>query len=225
MKFVISLGGSIIVPNEIDINFLIAFRELIRERIKCGDQFVLVTGGGMTSRRYQIAGKFLGILKREDLDWLGIYSSRLNAHLLQTMFGEHAYHQVLTNPVQKSNWNTGVLIVGGWKPGWSTDYVAVSFAKKFNIKNVLNLSNIDYVYDKNPRENNDAKPFKNISWTNFRKLVGDEWNPGLHVPFDPIASIFAENLALKVVVLKGTDLKNMSKFFSDKKFKGTVIQS
>ncbi len=225
MMYVISLGGSVIVPDEINVKFLASFKRLIRQRIKLGDSFIIVTGGGKVSRRYQNASRELGILNRQDLDWLGIYSSRLNAHLLQVIFNEQAYSKVVTSPSQKHCWISGVLVVGGWKPGWSTDYVAVSFAKKCNIKTIINLSNIDYVYDKNPKEHTDARPLKNITWKDFRVLVGNKWDPGVHVPFDPIASIFAENLNLKVVILQGLDLKNLSKVFNNKKFKGSVIEN
>jgi uridylate kinase len=223
MDYIISLGGTIIVPDNISINFLVKFKTLICKRVKNGDRFIIVTGGGRTSRNYQIAGRALGVLKREDLDWLGIYSSRLNAHLLQVMFGDYVFSKVLTNPTHVNNWNTGILIVGGWKPGWSTDYVAVCLAKAFNINNVLNLSNIDYVYDKNPKEHADAKPLKRISWKDFRALIGSKWDPGLHTPFDPIAAILAENLSLKVIILRGTNLQNLSKLFNGKTFKGSLI--
>ena len=64
-----------------------------------------------------------------------------------------------------------------------------------------------------------------ITWSDFRDLVGDEWIPGMNVPFDPIASKRAQALGLSVVVLKGTDLENFKNFLEDKSFKGTLIEA
>ncbi|MBA3064191.1 UMP kinase, partial [Candidatus Woesearchaeota archaeon] len=111
----------------------------------------------------------------------------------------------------------------GWKPGWSTDYDAIRLAHNFNVKKVINLSDVPYIYNKEPKNNHDARPIKDISWKNFRKMVGDKWDPGLNVPFDPIASKEAEKLGLKVIILKGTDLDNFKNFLDKKEFNGTII--
>ena len=82
---VISLGGSVIVPDKIDIVFLKAFRRLIRDYLK-KYKFIIVTGGGKTARNYiDAAGKICRI-NNEDKDWLGIHCTRLNSHLLKTIF-------------------------------------------------------------------------------------------------------------------------------------------
>ena len=89
---------------------------------------------------------------------------------------------------------------------------------------MINLSNIDYVYDKNPKKFKGAKPLKNISWKDFRKIVGNKWDPGLNLPFDPVASKLAEKLKLKVVVMNGKPLSNLKNLLSGRSFKGTVIE-
>ena len=66
----------------------------------------------------------------------------------------------------------------GWKPGWSTDYDAVLIAKNHNVKTIINLTNIDYVYDKNPGEFPDAKPMKELDWKSFKTIVGDNQRSG-----------------------------------------------
>jgi len=86
------------------------------------------------------------------------------------------------------------------------------------------MTNVSYVYDKDPEEYRDAKPLKEISWKNFRKIIGDKWDPGLSLPFDPVASKLAQKLKLKVIILKGTNLKNVDKFLRGKKFEGTIIK-
>ncbi len=222
-RYIISLGGSLIVPDEIDTKFLKDFRAIISAEIKRNKKFLLITGGGRTSRRYSEAAKALGELNPNDLDWLGIHSTRLNGHLLRTIFRKVAHARIIDNPNHKVNAADPVLVAAGYRPGWSTDYVAVLLAKKYEGRVVVNLSNIDYVYTKDPRKFKDAKPIKEIAWRDFRKIVGNKWDPGLHLPFDPVASKLAEKMKLKVVIMNGKNLPNLKNFLVGKKFKGTII--
>jgi len=222
---VLSVGGSLVVPKEgIDIKFLKSLKQLVAEFSKNGQKFIIVVGGGNTARQYQNAARGLGELTRDDLDWLGIHATRLNGHLLRTVFRDLAHPIMIKDPTQrKINWPESVLIAAGWKPGWSTDYVATRLAKRFGAKTLINLSNIDFVYDKDPRKFPEAKKIKNINWKEFRKIVGNEWDPGMNVPFDPVASRLAEQIDLTVVVANGKKIKNLENIISDRKFLGTVI--
>jgi uridylate kinase len=86
------------------------------------------------------------------------------------------------------------------------------------------LTNIDYVYNKNPLKYHGAKPFKEINWKDFRKIVGNKWSPGLSLPFDPRASREAEILKIKVVVINGRKLERFENFLNQKPFVCTTIQ-
>src|SRR5438128_1378415 len=122
-RYIVSLGGSLIVPDEVDVNFLGQFKQLIEQRIKSGDKFVIITGGGRTSRRYSEAAKKLGDLDADDLDWLGIHSTRLNAHLMRTIFRKLAHPRIITNPTKPESAREPIIVAAGYRPGWSTDYV------------------------------------------------------------------------------------------------------
>jgi uridylate kinase len=221
--FVISLGGSLIVPDNIDVEFLKSFRKIILKHITFGNRFILISGGGRTARKYMDAANKIRNLHPEDLDWLGIHSTRLNAHLIRTIFRDVAHTPVIKNPTSKIKFEKQILVAAGWKPGCSTDFDAVLLAKNLGVKTLINLSNVEYVYDKDPRKFEDAKKIEKLSWKAFRKIVGSKWDPGLNMPFDPIASKEAEKLDLKVVIANGKDLKNLEKILSGKKFKGTII--
>jgi len=222
-RYIISLGGSLIVPDEIDINFLKQFKKLILARVAKKEKFILITGGGKTSRRYSLAAKNLGDLNPNDLDWLGIHATRLNGHLMRTIFRKVAHNRIIKNPNQFESTNEPVVIAAGYRPGWSTDYVAVLLAKKYKADAVLNLSDVDYVYDKDPGKFKNAKKIEKMSWQDFRKIAGNKWDPGLNSPFDPIASKLAEKLNLQVTIMNGRNFKNLENYFVSKKFKGTVI--
>jgi len=222
--FIISLGGSLVVTQDgINFEFLKKFRALILGEIKKGTRFFLIVGGGATARNYiQAADKVIKV-SDNDRDWLGIHSTRLNAHLLRTVFRDVAHPEIIKNPTIKLNTNKKIIVAGGWKPGWSTDYVAALIAQEYEVDTVINLSNICCAYDKDPKKHMDAKKIMTINWPDFRKIVGNKWKPGLNMPFDPIASQKAEKLGLKVFIANGEDLKNFKNILEGKKFKGTLI--
>ena len=103
-------------------------------------------------------------------DVIGIDVSRLNARVVKQVFNEAAFLEVVTNPTKKVNTKKDVVVAAGWKPGWSTDYCAVTLAKNMGIKTIVNLTNIDYVYDKDPKKFKNAKAFKEINWRDFRNF-------------------------------------------------------
>jgi len=223
---VVSVGGSIIIPKTgFDISFLKKFRKLILDEVKKGMKFVMVIGGGDICRQYQRAADKVTKLTREDLDWLGIKSTVFNAEFVKILFGDSAYKEVIINPTKKIKTNKSIIIAAGWKPGCSTDKDAVLLAKTYGAGEVINLSNIKYVYDKDPAKFNDAKKIETIDWKRFRRdIVGNKWEAGKNVPFDPAASREAQSLKLKVSILDGTDLKEVKNVLGGKKFRGTVIE-
>ncbi len=221
---VVSVGGSLIVPGEIDTEFLKNFRSLILDNVRRGISFFIITGGGKTARKYQTAAEETrGGLDGEDIDWIGIHSTRLNAHLMRALFKEEAQARIVKNPTRGVRGNDSVIIGAGWKPGRSTDYCAVMAAKKLGAKKLINLSNIDHVYDRDPKKFPDAQMLEKISWADFRKLIPEEWDPGLSSPFDPVAAKEAQSLGLEVAVINGGKLEEFEKYLKVEKFSGTVI--
>lgn len=221
---IISLGGSLIVPKAgIDTAFLRRFKAFIAKRVSKGERFVLICGGGATARQYQKAAKAVGHLSREDVDWIGIHSTRLNAHLLRTVFQRLAHMTVIKNPLAPPRFREPVLIAAGWKPGWSTDYCATLLASSLGATTVLNLSDIDHVYSADPRKDPKARPLEYIGWKAFRRMVGNRWDPGANVPFDPVAAKMAERIGLEVKMIEGRSLEEVGKALDGKPFKGTVI--
>ncbi len=220
---VLSLGGSLIVPGEIDTKFLNNFKKTIEKYAKKGLKFAIYCGGGKTARNYQKAASEIVQLDNEDLDWIGIHATRLNAHLLRTLFKKDAEESVVKNPNSKINFRKNILIAAGWLPGWSTDYDAVLLAKNLGVREIINISNVDYVYDKDPGKYKDARKIEKISWNEFSKLVGGKWKAGMNVPFDPVAAKEAQKSGMKVVII-GKDLGNFENLLEKRKFKGTVIE-
>jgi len=224
---ILSLGGSLIVPNGgIDTKFLKDFDKFLRKQIAdYNRRFFIVAGEGATCRNYQNAAR--SVMENgvdEDIDWLGVHSTRLNAHFIRTIFRDIAHPRIIDQYERlEQNLVEPIIVASGWKPGWSTDYCAVMSAKLYGARTVVNLSNVDMVYTEDPKKNPDAMPIERTTWGYFRTLVGDKWKPGMNVPWDPIAAKIAEKLGLTVIILKGNDIRNVDRLLSGKRFKGTVV--
>lgn len=220
---VISLGGSLIVPDTIDTVFISEFISLIKEYVNNGFKFVIITGGGSVARDYNNATRNIMDPTNEDLDIIGIASTRLNAQFIRVLLGDIADFNIILDPDVIPNINKPVLVGGGWKPGNSSDLASTHIARTLNISKVINLSNIKYVYDKDPKKFKDAQSIKQITWTEFIKLLPNKWEPGLNAPFDPIAARDAQEQKLEVVIMDGKDIDNLKNYLDGKNFIGTKI--
>lgn len=220
---IISLGGSLIVPEDIDIDFLASFKKLIVEHVAKGKRFVITTGGGKTNKRYNEAAKKLADPSNDDLDWIGIAALKLNAELVRVMFAEWANVKVVDNLSKEFSFEKSIIIGSAFEPGKSSDWDAVEAAKMVGAKKIINLSNTDYVYDSDPKINPNAKKIENISWAEYRTLIPKEWNPRMNSPFDPIASTIAEEEKMTVITMNGKNISNLANCLNGEKFTGSVI--
>jgi uridylate kinase len=227
--FVLSLGGALVVPpTGIDTQFLTEFNHFIRKQVsEKNRRFFIVVGGGATTRNYQEAARIVREEKIEDndLDWLGIHATRLNAQMVRTIFRDIADPRVIKHYEIILKIDHPVAIAAGWKPGWSTDYCAITLAQDYGIPTVINMTNVDHVYDKDPRKHPDAKPLDAIKWKDYRLMAGDKWIPGMNLPFDPIASKLANELDITVKIIGGKSLIELEHALDNKKFNGTMITS
>lgn len=231
MTKVLSVGGSIIVPDKPDTEFLAKFISMVTEWLDedKSRRLILVAGGGAPARVYQtayneVASKTGMTADANAADWIGIMATRINAQLLKASFGDYCKNDVVYNPTAEDvQFDGQILVASGWKPGFSTDTDAVYLGEKFGAKTIVNLSNIEKVYTDDPRKNPDAKPLDTISWSDFRKMVGDEWTPGKNCPFDPIASKKAEALEMKVICAGGKNIPNIKAILNDEEYIGTTI--
>ncbi len=222
---VLSLGGSLIVPNKIDVPYLKRLRKLIVRLSKKKYRFIICCGGGKFARDNMKAAKQVyPKVSNTDLDWVGTMATRLNGEMIRAIFSDIAKSEVLYFPNIHTNPDKSVIVAAGWMPGRSTDFDSVILAETFKSDVIVNLSNIDVVYDKDPKKYKNARPIKSISWAHYRKISGSKWSPGLSLPFDPVASKEAHNKGLEVVVLNGKNLKNFENYLDGKKFRGTVIK-
>lgn len=228
-KFVISLGGSTLVQEKINIGLLKEFCAILEQEIKKGSRFVVIVGGGTLARNYQKAAQAAagaGKVSDASKDWLGIFATRLNALLVQTALGAKANPVLFTERGKIKAFGKHLIIIGtGWKPGRSTDFVAVQIAIDFGIKSVVNLGKPHFVYTANPDTNKNAKAIAKMTWAGYFKLVPPVWMPGAHYPVDISAAKLAKKKNINFIVADGNNLANFKKIIQSQKFQGTFISN
>lgn len=220
---IISLGGSLIVPDRVDATYISRFASLVREEAGKGAKIAVITGGGRVAREYRDALAGTGVSDPVALDRIGIAATRMNAELFREALADIAEPAIFLDPNSLALTGKPVLVGGGWKPGHSSDGAAVGLAEALGAKRLINLSNIKYVYTADPRIDPSATPIETIAWPEFRKLLPETWDPGASAPFDPVAAKMAEEMHLEVAVMDGHDLENLKNYFAGSSVVGTII--
>lgn len=221
---VISLGGSMIVPEDIDVAFLRRFKQTIEQHLaRTTDRIVIIAGGGSICRRYNRAALAIGGAASEDQDWIGIAATWLNAELVRVMFRSDAHPRVLQDPTARASTRKRILVSRGWKPGHSSDMVAVEFARTYGASTVINFSNVSHVYSADPQKDARAIPIEDLTWREYVKLIPRTWTPGMNTPFDPIASRNAQKYGMSVFILSDPSCKQLAKALKHQPFVGTRI--
>ncbi|MGI9255650.1 MAG: UMP kinase [Salinispira sp.] len=226
MTTVISLGGSVIAPEWADTHAIGRFTAVLRDYLRYDDagRLVLVVGGGGPARAYQQAFRELVDEPGDDeQDLIGIMATRLNAELVRAVLGDMCADPLVTDPGGQFSFTGRVLVGAGWKPGSSTDYIAVILAERLNADRLINISNIDKIYSADPAKDPHARPLDRMSWNEYRKLIGGDWVPGKNCPFDPVASRRAAELGMEVFFVGGRDMDNIRRVLEGKTFFGSRI--
>jgi uridylate kinase len=222
---VLSLGGSLIIPDNIDIAFLENFRKVIKKHTD-NYKFVVVTGGGSVARKYISALNLAG--KSEYLQSMsGISATRMNARFLTHIFGKDANEGIphdmkdVANLLKKND----VVFCGAlrYAEKETSDATSAKLARFFNTE-FINLTLVSGLYTKNPLEHKDARFIPKISWKEFwKKANKTKFKPGQHFVLDQHASEIIMKYKIKTYIL-GKNLKNLDLLLSGKKFNGTVIE-
>lgn len=222
---ILSLGGSLIVPKNINLKYLKSFKTTI-EKYLSKFRFTIVCGGGHTARLYMDAIAALSADKdTTKKDMIGIKSSKINASIIMSLFDNIKSKEYRIRPKKPTK---NITISAGNRPGCSTDADAAMWAVAASAKIVINLTNIDYVYDRDPKIKG-AKKIKRIKIKEYLKIVDSTFRSGDHVPFDQIAAKIAAKNRIKVIVAKGNKLDKILKDYNRIKntkseVEGTILE-
>jgi len=221
-NIVISIGGSVILSDDIDSSYFSNLRILLNKLNKRFKIYIVV-GGGKTARTYIKLGRMLN-LKEEILDEIGIDATRTNAKLLSYILAVSNKKIPATTDEAKSV-NGSIVIMGGTTPGHSTDMVGAELAEKTKASKFVIATNVDGVYDKDPNKYRDAKQIKEISIDDLIKEHGTEWGTaGKNIVIDGPALKIIKRAKIPTLVLNGKKLIQLERAITDQRFNGTVIK-
>lgn len=217
---VVSIGGSKIVPKEVDYKFLKDLREILK-KLK-NYKFVICTGGGHTARNY-IKALAKDKIERKKQDEIGIEVTRLNAKLVMN-FIKKCNKKIPTNllEIKKMLKKNDIVICGGLKPGRTSDGTTAEIAKYLNSELMINVTNVMGLYTKDPKKYKNAKFIPRIMHQSFKKMMDAVIEkPGMHFVLDSHAEKIVRKNKIQVLIID--KLKEMKNYLEDKKYKGTLI--
>lgn len=222
---VVSIGGSVLVTGVGDEEYLRGLSALLR---KCGGSMPLVvtTGGGRTAREYIGLGRSMGLTEVE-LDEIGIDVTRLHARLLAGAIGAPTPDRVPTSIREAVHelHRASPVILGGTEPGHTTDGVAALLAVRLRAARVVNATDVDGVYDEDPRTHSRAKRLGSLSWSEFLALVHRSTTgaAGQNFLFDRLGADLLSRSGIALDIVGGRDLRNLEAAIRGETFDGSRI--
>lgn len=223
-KIAISIGGSILVPDNDDMSFIKQLASTLLELLP-NYKFLVVCGGGKIARYYITIGRSLGA-DESSLDELGIEVTRLNARLLITALGEKAYYkpaESLDEARLALNSNP-IVVMGGTHPGHTTDAVAAMGAERIKAVRLINATSVDGVYTEDPKVNPQATKIDRMSYKELLdKVIYSRMDAGSSFVFDPLGAKLISRSKIPTAVVHGRDIRQLSNAIRGQEFKGTLI--
>jgi uridylate kinase len=223
MRIVFSMGGSVLAPDGVDERFAGDFASFLKAH-SGRHEMAVVVGGGKPARRDIEKARSRGASWAE-CDYVGILATRANARALIDLLGGMSNDKIPESIHEASHmFGSGILVMGGSEPGHSTDAVAALLAEWVRADLFVNASNVDAVYDKNPREFRDARPFKEIMIGDLLRIVGaGSMEAGKYPLLDLTSARIIERSRIKTIILDGHDLPNLKAAIDGRKFMGTTV--
>jgi uridylate kinase len=224
-KIVISLGGSVLVPDEGDARYLSKLAWLLTEMSK-EYQICVVCGGGRIARYYISTGRELDFTE-DELDNLGIAVTRLNATMLLLALGDEVFPAMPRSEEEAARLieDGGMIVMGGTTPSHTTDAVAARVAELVKAKRIVNATSVDAAYSADPKKFADAERYVNMTPRQLYDLV----NKGVHEAgpsdvFDRLGAEIAMRAGIPIYIVNGRDLEEMENAIKGKVVKGTVVK-
>lgn len=222
---VLSLGGSLIIPNDINLGYLKKLKKIILRKTK-RHKFIIVCGGGSIARKYISALKKTKI-NEELQSYSGISATRMNARFMSYLFNRDPKYGIphTMETLEKYAKANDVVFCGAleYKPKQTSDSTSAEIANHFKTI-FINLTDVPGLYDKNPLKHKNAKLISEISWKDFHKMATKQgFKPGQHFVLDQTASKIILKNKIQTYII-GKDIKHLNNILNNKKFKGTIIQ-
>ncbi|MGC8562960.1 MAG: UMP kinase [Thermoplasmata archaeon] len=213
---VISLGGSIF--SKTDEKYLLDFIE----RMKREEGYALVVGGGPVAREEISILRKMGA-KEYYLDMMGIQATRLNATMVSLALGNLVEIPRSIDEAVRQVKLYGHVIMGGTEPGHTTDAVTLLLAEALDSETVVNITNVDYLFDRDPKIKG-AKKIEKISYSSaINMMASEKRGAGENFPLDILSINIARRSNIKIKIVSFRDISNVFSAIEGKRFRGTTV--
>jgi uridylate kinase len=223
MRVVLRIGGSV-VASPINTELISEYAALLRTLKEQGHEVAVVVGGGTLAREFISIAKNLG-LDTQAQDEIAISISRVYAQLFLQKLGKLSCSTVpLTVDEAADCLSEGkILVMGGLKPGMTTDTVAALIAERINADLLVKGTDQNGVYNKDPKKYSDAVKLDRLSFDDLASVFSEsKHKAGIHQIIDPEAVKILKRKRVRLVVVNGFVPENISAAI-DGKSVGTVI--
>ncbi len=208
MKIVISLGGSLLT-RDLTASGVRKYIDVLKKISEKADKLVIIVGGGRVCREYQAIARELGATQ-DMQDYIGIKSTHFNASLVACALLKYAEIPNNEKELKSALAKNRIVVGGGLKVGQSTDAIAAFAAKEINADLLINASNVDGVYDSNPKENKNAKKIPRLSYAELKQILSKNAQlPGQYGLFDLRAVDTISRAKIKAIFIDGTDAEEI----------------
>jgi uridylate kinase len=224
MRIVFRIGGSV-VASPVNTDLIKQYIELLKTVKTKGHEVAVVVGGGSLAREFINIARSLG-LEMQAQDEIAISVSRLFAQLFIKKFGTDSCGKVATTLDEAAECISQgkILVMGGLKPGITTDTVGALVAERISADLLVKGSDQDGVFTKDPRKHFDATKLDQLSYDDLQAVFSEtEHKAGIHQIIDPEAIKVLKRKRVKLIVVNGYKPQNVLAAVNGEKI-GTVIQ-
>lgn len=222
-KVVISIGGSILIPDKNDSLYIKELAHMFSE-LRNRLDMVIVCGGGKVARYYTSTSADLGATTFQQ-DLLGIGATRLNAELFALALGSSTDIPLTAAEAASRSGKGDIVVMGGTDPGHTTDAVAAKVAEYMKADRVVNATSVDAVYTDDPRKNPDAEKIRSMTIEELGRIVYKEHGAGKSSVFDPLGVKIAAENKIDLVVVDGRNIKELRNAVLGLPVDGTFVNS
>lgn len=222
---VLSLGGSLIIPDRINVKYLKEFKKIVLKN-KNKYKFIIVCGGGSIARKYITALRETG-MNENFQSYAGISATRTNARFMSYFFNQNQERGIPSSMNEVRNYikKYDIVFCGAleYHPNQTSDSTSAEIAQVFKC-DFINLTDVSGLYNKNPKEFKNAKFISRISWADFDKLANKiKFKPGQHFVLDQKAAGIIKKSKIPTYIL-GKNMNQLDNLLNGKKFIGTTIE-
>lgn len=225
MLVTIRIGGSIIA-SPTNPQLIEQYVKLLVRLKEQGHRILTVVGGGALARQFINAGEQLG-LDQQAQDKLAIHVSQLYALIFTLKLGQHGTKIVpktLGNALEAMGQDK-IVVMGGLKPGMTTDTVAALLAQKAKAQLLVKATDQDGIFTKDPRIHRDAKKLDTTTFQDLtRLLTHTRHEAGIHQILDPTAIKILQETNTRTVIVNGYDPQNIQHAIQGKPIGTTITE-